>query len=255
MLIKKMIFHILSFLYCLTMFSQNDINQFDSNGKRDGLWKGKYEKSKRPRYEGVFSHGKEIGIFKYFDDTKAGSLLALRDFSKGDGSCYVIFYNQKNDIVSEGRLVNKEPDGEWKYYHFQSTQIMNLENYKAGKLNGIKKVFYKDGSIAEISNYSNGKLEGNYKKYAENETILEDINYKNGQLNGPALYYDGKGNLSVKGQYKNDRKWGYWETYENGKLMKTEKISKETRKTFKIEKNAKGEEVPSELKPKNSQNK
>lgn len=251
MLINKVIFHAFSVLYCLTMFSQNDVNKFDSGGKRDGLWKGTYEKSKRPRYEGVFSHGNEIGIFKYFDDTKASSLIAIRDFSKGNGSCYAIFYDQKSNKVSEGKLVTKLPEGEWKYYHFQSDQLMNVENYKAGKLSGPKKVFYKDGSLAEVSNYLNGKLDGNYKKYAENETILEDSNYKNGQLNGAALYYDGQGKLSLKGQYKNDRKWGYWETYENGKLVKKEKISKETRKTFKVDKNEKGELMPSELKPKN----
>ena len=147
--------------------------------------------------------------------------------------------------------INKLPQGEWKYYHFDSDQLMSVENYKQGKLDGVRKVFYKDGSLAEVSNYANGKLDGNYKKYAENETILEDYNYKKGKLDGPALYYDGKGNINIKGQYKNDRKWGYWETYEKGKLVSKEKISKETRKTFRLEKNKDGQLAPTELKPKN----
>ena len=29
--------------------------------KKHGIWKGVYEESKRPRYEGTFEHGKEIG--------------------------------------------------------------------------------------------------------------------------------------------------------------------------------------------------
>lgn len=249
MLIKNSVIQLIAILFCLTAYSQVDINKMDAKGKRNGLWKGTYEKSKRPRYEGTFVNGKETGVFKYFDDTKAGSVIATRDFSKGDGSCYAIFFDQKGNKVSEGKLVNKLPDAEWKYYHYQSKQLMTLENYKAGKLNGIKKVFYNDGSLAELANYKEGNLEGVYKKYAENETILEEINYKNGQLNGSALYYDGKGNLNIKGQYKNDRKWGYWETYENGKLVKTEKISKDTRKTFKVEKQLDGKVVPTELKP------
>ncbi|VXC29993.1 conserved hypothetical protein [Flavobacterium sp. 9AF] len=241
----------LLFLNYFAIYSQETINQLDTNGKRHGLWKGTHDVSKRPRYEGNFNHGKEIGVFKYFDDTKAGTIIATRDFSKGDGSCYAVFYHQNGKKVSEGLLVDKLPQGEWKYYHFDSDQLMSVENYKQGKLNGVRKVFYKDGSLAEVSNYIKGKLDGNYKKYAENETILEDYNYKNGKLDGPALYYDGKGTINLKGQYKNDRKWGYWETYENGKLISKEKISKETRKTFHLEKNKEGKMAPTDLKPKN----
>ena len=251
MLIKSYITTLLLVLNCLSCFSQNNENQMDNEGKRHGIWKGIYKESKRPRYEGTFSHGKEVGVFRYFDDTKAGTVIATRDFSKGDGSCYAIFYNQKGNKVSEGVLQNKVPEGEWKYYHFESDQLMSVENYKQGKLNGVKKVFYKDGSVAEVANYVNGNLEGVYKKYAENETLLEEIHYKKGKLDGPALYYDGKGNINVKGQYKNDRKWGYWETYENGKLIAKEKISRATRKTFTLEENKDGKMVPTELKPKN----
>jgi hypothetical protein len=31
-------------------------------------------------------------VFKYFDDTKAGTVIATRDFSKGDGSCYTTLF-------------------------------------------------------------------------------------------------------------------------------------------------------------------
>jgi antitoxin component YwqK of YwqJK toxin-antitoxin module len=163
-------------------YSQEQTNQFDENTARHGLWKGKYEESKRPRYEGVFEHGKETGIFKFFDDTKVGKVIATRDFSKGNDSCYVTIFDRKDNIVSEGLLVNKEYEGEWKYYHKESKVIMTSENYKKGKLNGIKKIFYDDGSLAEIVNFLDGKREGNYKKYGVNEKILEDLNYKNDEL-------------------------------------------------------------------------
>ena len=55
----------------LLNYSQEKINQFDEKGERHGLWKGTYDESKRPRYEGVFNNGKETGVFNYFDDTKA----------------------------------------------------------------------------------------------------------------------------------------------------------------------------------------
>ena len=58
---------LLGLLISLSVFSQ-DFNKLDENGKKNGLWKGIYEESKRPRYEGTFEHGKEIGMFKFFDD-------------------------------------------------------------------------------------------------------------------------------------------------------------------------------------------
>jgi len=50
-------------LTSLSLYAQ-DFNKVDENGKKNGLWKGVYETSKRPRYEGTFEHGKEIGTFK-----------------------------------------------------------------------------------------------------------------------------------------------------------------------------------------------
>jgi antitoxin component YwqK of YwqJK toxin-antitoxin module len=244
---KKLIF---IFLISFAALAQEKINQFDTKGERIGLWKGIHEKSKRPRYEGSFKNGKEIGIFKYFDDTKANTVIGTRDFSKGDASCYTVFYDQKSNKVSEGRLVNKLADGEWKYYHFESKEIMTIENYKNGELNGLKKVFYKNNILAEISNYRQGVLDGNYKKFAENGKIIEESNYKMGDMHGNALFYDGNGNMILKGQYKKGKRKGIWETYENGKVVSTENASKPNNKTFKYIKNDKGENIPTDLKEK-----
>jgi antitoxin component YwqK of YwqJK toxin-antitoxin module len=64
--IKNMKYIIALLLISLSFYAQ-DINKVDENGKKNGLWKGYFEGSKRPRYEGAFEHGKEIGIFKFFD--------------------------------------------------------------------------------------------------------------------------------------------------------------------------------------------
>ena len=245
MLKIKLFFVLFSIVFIV---NAQEINQLNSKGNREGLWKGIYEHSKRPRYEGFFKDGKETGIFKYFDDTKAGTVIATRDFSKGDGSCYTIFFDQKGNKVSEGVLLNKLPDGEWKYYHFQSLDTMSIENYKKGKLNGTKKVFYKNGTLAEVSNYSNGKLNDSYSKFAENGNLLEESSYKDGDLHGSVIYYDGDKNIVFKGEYKNGKKVGYWETYANGKLVSKDKVSRFTRKTFTIEKSEDGKLIPSEPK-------
>lgn len=204
-------------LISISIFSQ-DHNKLDENGNKHGIWKGVHADSKRPRYEGMFDHGKEIGIFKFFDDTKAGTVIATREFNGKDNSCYTIFYNQKNNKVSEGKVFNKQFEGQWKYYHEDSPVIMTVESYLNGKLNGLRSVFFKSGKIAEESEYKNGLRFGLYKSYAENGIILEESTYVNGQYEGEAVYRDVENNIAGKGVYKNGKKVGLWKLLEGGKL-------------------------------------
>lgn len=215
--------------------AQDKLNQFDDKGLRHGLWKGYHDESKRPRYEGTFEHGKEIGTFKYFDDTKAGTVIATRDFSKGDGSCYTIFFDQKNNKVSEGLVKNKLFEGVWKYYHKESKDIMTIENYKNGKLNGSRKVFYKDNKLAEEVNYVDGLKNGIGKTFGENGKQIDEHNYVNDNFEGPAIYFDVNGKKMYEGVYKNNAKVGNWKFYENGKVIKTVKAEKFSKELIKYE--------------------
>jgi antitoxin component YwqK of YwqJK toxin-antitoxin module len=233
---KQHFFSLIIFLFSMVISAQTDSNKLDDKGKKHGVWKGAYAESKRPRYEGTFEHGKEVGTFKFFDDTKAKTVIATREFNAKDGSAYTIFYNQSGHKVSEGREVNHLYEGEWKYYHENLPDIMTLENYKAGKLNGKRTVYYRgsgvkgEENIAEEANYSNGLKNGSYKKYTMKGVQLEDSNYKNDALDGPAVYKDPLGNLVSKGIFKNGQKTGVWEFYENGKLVKKDNINKIKRK-------------------------
>jgi antitoxin component YwqK of YwqJK toxin-antitoxin module len=211
--------------FCQSLLAQTDYNKLDEKGKKHGVWKGFYEESKRQRYEGTFEHGREIGVFNYYDDTKAKSIIATRTFSSKDNSAYTVFYNQKKNIVSEGKVVNKLFEGEWKYYHEDSKVIMTLENYKKGKLDGLRTVFYPSAKIADKTNYVNGIKQGLYLKYSENGIVLEEVNYNNGELDGLATYKDPQGNIVAQGNYKAGKKSGIWKFYENGKLINEENMS------------------------------
>ena len=220
------------FFFNQSIFVQTDSNKVYEKGKKHGVWKGYYPESKRLRYEGTFDHGKEVGIFKFYDDVKSQPVIATREFNAKDNSVYTIFYNQSKNKVSEGKQVNKRNEGEWKYYHENLPDLMILENYKAGKLEGKRMVFYRgsgikgEESIAEEANYSNGLKNGNYKKYTMKGMVLEDSNYKKGQLDGPAIYNDPLGNLVSKGNFKNGKKSGTWEFYQDGKLIKKDNMDK-----------------------------
>lgn len=218
------------------VFAQDETNKLDAKGNKHGVWKGYYPESKRLRYEGTFDHGKEIGTFKFYDDTKAVTVIATREFNPKDNSVYTIFYDQGKHKVSEGKQVNKLNEGLWKYYHEGLPDLMTTENYKAGKLTGKRTVFYRgsgvpgEENVAEETNYSNGQKNGNYKKYTLKGVVLEDSNYKKDQLDGPAVYNDPLGKLSSKGNFKNGKKVGIWEFYKDGKLIKKDNMDKIKRK-------------------------
>ena len=199
-------------------FSQTDFNKLDEKSLKHGVWKGFFEESKRLRYQGTFDHGKEIGTFNYYDDTKEASVIGVRVFEPKDNSVYTTFFDQKKNIVSEGKSINKLKEGNWKYYHEASKEIMTLEIYKLGKLEGIRAVYYKTGKIAEETNYKNGIKTGIYKKLTETGIELELANFKNNEYDGLATFKDPENNIVSQGNFKNGKKVGIWKFYKSGKF-------------------------------------
>ena len=55
---KKVIILLVHF-FVVAAFAQS-INQFDTDGKRHGIWKKNFENTQQLRYEGEFIHGKEM---------------------------------------------------------------------------------------------------------------------------------------------------------------------------------------------------
>lgn len=216
---RSIIVFLVSLLFSV-LHAQNEYNKLDAKGLKHGLWKGVYEESKRPRYQGTFEHGKEVGVFQFFDDTQKGDVIATREFNPKDNSAYTIFYDQNKNKVSEGRVVNKLFEGEWKYYHYASPAVMTTENYKNGKLEGVRTVYFLNGKVAEQINYVNNLKQGAYKKYTESGIVLEESFFKNNEYDGLAIFRNDSGTVVAKGMFTKGLKTGIWEVLENGKLVK-----------------------------------
>ncbi len=216
---RNILFFLFSMLFSV-LHAQTETNKLDAKGLKHGVWKGIYEESKRPRYQGTFEHGKEIGLFQFFDDTQKGDVIATREFNPKDNSAYTIFYDQNKNKVSEGKVVNKVFEGLWKYYHYASPAVMTTENYKNGKLEGLRTVYFPNGKIAEQINYVNNLKEGAYKKYTETGIVIEESFFKNNEYDSLAIFRDVNGNVVSKGLFAKGLKIGIWEVVENGKLVK-----------------------------------
>ena len=213
-------------LASISLFAQTDHNKLDEKGKKHGLWKGVYEDTKNPKYEGTFEHGKEVGVFTFFDNTKTKIVLATREFNPTDNSALTVFFDKNKNKVSEGKVLNKLHEGQWKYYHKASKSIMATENYSKGKLEGLRSVFYPSGKIAEEMIYVNNLKNGFYKRYTETGILIEESNYKNNLYDGLAIFRDADdGTVVSKGKFVNGKKLGIWQFFEKGKMIKEVNMS------------------------------
>jgi len=218
----KFLLVLILFLTNFIVKSQEDINQFDAQGKRHGIWKKTFEDSDQIRYEGAFNHGKEIGIFKFYCSDCKKNPAIIKTFNEKDDTAQVVYLTIKGKLISEGKMKGKNRIDEWLYYHKRANSIMTKEFYTDGKLDGLKTTYYLNKIIAEELAYKNGIKEGINNYYSPDGVLLKKLIYKNDELHGPAFYYDALGNVTLKGNYKNGRKHGVWKYYKDGKFIKEE---------------------------------
>lgn len=207
--------------------SAQNINQFDDNGKRHGVWKKYFNNTKILRYEGTFNNGKEIGLFKFYKKINNKAVLtATKEFNATNNVALVKFLTANGKIISEGQMLGKAYTGTWKYYQKRSNELLTLEHYNdMGQLNGERLVYYKNGQIAEKQNYKEGQLHGASFWYSENNVVIKVFIYVDGELHGLSKFYNPLGELITEGVYKNGKKHGIWKYYEDQKLVKEKDFS------------------------------
>lgn len=206
--------------------AQDAVNDFDAEGKRHGIWKKYYPSSKQLRYQGEFSHGKEVGTFKFYCENCKDQPVLVKEFDASSEMASLRYYTPKGLLESTGEMRGKLKTGKWSYYHKDGESVMIEEHYKDNMLDGLKTTFYPDGSKTEVVNYKAGKREGESRYYSPAGVEIKFFTFKNDMLNGPVKYYDAKGNLLVAGNYKDDAKHGLWQYFEGGKQVKEERFPK-----------------------------
>lgn len=220
---KTLIFLLVaSILSIHVALAQSSINKLDDKGQRHGIWK-KFYNNDRVRYQGQFSHGKEIGIFKYYSAASSEHPISIKEYNKENDLAEVSFYTENGLLLSKGKMQGKLRVGKWLYFHEDGKTVMSEENYIDGHLDGAYKTFYVSGKPTEIAFYKGGLLDSVYRKYSIKGHLYQHFTYKNGKLNGKAVYYNRKtGILTTKGQFFNDLRTGTWENYVDGELVSTE---------------------------------
>ncbi|MGY5354398.1 toxin-antitoxin system YwqK family antitoxin [Wenyingzhuangia sp. IMCC45467] len=213
---KKSVFFL---LFCVPLFIfAQEFNKFDAQGKRHGFWEKRYD-SGRVRYSGTFEHGKEVGEFLFYENKIINNYPAIRKMFDNDiDKATVTFYDIYGKKKSEGVMMGKNRVGLWKYYDPQGKLIL-IEHYENNQLNGVRKVFYSNDSIAEVSEYKNGMLNGVTSRFSKDGIKLHEMTYQEGLLHGRAKFFEVNGNLKESGLYYKDYKVGKWDFYIKGEYM------------------------------------
>lgn len=200
--------------------SQELVNQLDNNGNRHGYWAKNYDGTDQKRYEGQFSHGKEVGLFKYYKLEGNKSILSgTKEFNENDYIAIVKFFTSKGKLVSQGKMNGKLFIDKWKYYHKNNDGILTEEHYNdAGKLHGKRLTYFENGQLAESLHYKNGLLDGISLWYSKTGQLYKSLEYNDGALHGEAKFYDNQGQLITEGNYNSDLRTGIWKYYKDGKL-------------------------------------
>lgn len=186
-------------------------NKTNAKGQKEGEWKGYYD-SKNLKYEGNFKNGKEVGVFRFYEDDKKNNLSATMDYSKDANLSYATFFIDGNKMSEGWYNTDKKKVGEWIYYHKGGERINSKEFYVNGILDGERTVYYKSGNISEIIRYKMGERHGESVQLSEDGIELRKEPYENGKLNGWAIYKNADGSLNKKGQFIHGELQGKWIT-------------------------------------------
>jgi uncharacterized protein len=214
---KKVLFlSVLFMLACLIASAQNVApNQTDSKGLKQGLWE---EKTATGISKGQFVNDQKDGNWISYGAN--GNFSKLEVYSKGMRDGIYIEIDQRGYLVSEMYYKNNLLDGTAKKF-FYGTNPASVIEYKEGKMNGKKKVYYENaaGKLTEESSYTNDIKDGPSNFFSSIGDPIAEYMYRNGLLEGiQKTYYPGKKLMNEQEYLHNIEQGLYKEYYENGSV-------------------------------------
>jgi antitoxin component YwqK of YwqJK toxin-antitoxin module len=121
---------------------------------------------------------------------------------------------------------NGKTDGPFKEYRSGGgSNLLQVFNYKEGKVHGEYVRYHYNGKIEDQGMYVNDRREGVWKSYFSDGTLWKTGEYINGEQAGEWAYYEENGTIWRKGSYVKGKEEGVWRTYfEDGSLESVKKF-------------------------------
>ncbi|MFT6166385.1 MAG: antitoxin component YwqK of YwqJK toxin-antitoxin module [Vicingaceae bacterium] len=198
---------------------QTQLNQKNTNGQKDGKWKGYYN-DESVRYVGQFENDLPFGVFyHYYGDGKLQTKMIYRTPTV----VFTSMFYSTGEKLAEGKYINKLKDSTWITFGAED-KVVEKGDYKMGKKVGVWRTYYLNGETSAEMNYVNDLKDGAYRIFYEDGKVKDSSNFKGGKLNGLSVIYDTDGNKILEGNYfkgEKDKDWIYY-----GENQKVEKVLK-----------------------------
>jgi antitoxin component YwqK of YwqJK toxin-antitoxin module len=163
------------------------------------------------------------------------AIVSYKDDNR-DGLC--IYFYPNGNKRSENNFKAGVLHGLTKVYRVYGT-LQYEEEYNAGKIHGIKKFYNTDGKLVEEQEYKDGMKTGIYRRYSKSGRLVAESFFIDGIENGIRKIYsdDEKHELTREFDFKNGVRIAA-RSYKKGKLNKEEKFNyeEELRKNEELKK-------------------
>jgi len=130
-----------------------------------------------------------------------------------------ITFSKRGQIILEENYANDELHG-WKRGYTEVGHKINLqEKYVNGRVEGLQKIYAKDGKLQEEHFFKNGKKNGVSKTYYPDGKVKQEISYKDDVKNGSCKWFHKNGQLMTEYMYTQGGKTGTFKAFfESGEL-------------------------------------
>jgi antitoxin component YwqK of YwqJK toxin-antitoxin module len=199
-----LLFLLLPILVC----GQENLNQTDSNGWKQGRWEKRYPDGQK-MYEGSFKNNKPVGEWKRYHET--GGVKAILQYNENNDSVKARLFETAAHPVAEGKYFRENKEGLWIYYA-DGVRIAE-ENFVKGMRNGICRKYYVTGELLEESEWKDNQKDGKYQAFFLSGKPYLQCMYKNDRREGRFFSYFLSGMTEVESYYTNDLPDGTWKYF------------------------------------------
>lgn len=223
------------------MIDREFINQTDSKGIKQGVWREYYDND-NIRIEENYKNGVLNGYYREY--SQAGKMLVSRFYENGilidsDNGEEIIAevkneYDSLGNLLASGSFLNNIPVGTHRKYDADRSKVVLEEYNNSGQVisagvtddKGIKEefwqFFYPGGQVRLEGNYKNDKRSGTWKFYYPDGKLEQQGNYLNGLEDGLWTWNYPDGSLRREEYYLRGKEDGLSTEYdENGIVIAT----------------------------------
>jgi antitoxin component YwqK of YwqJK toxin-antitoxin module/Tfp pilus assembly protein PilF len=181
----------------------------DLNGLKTVYWPNGVKES-----EALYDMDDLVQMTEY--DT-TGKVLNQVKLKNGTGKFTSLYLTGK--LYSEGNYVHGKLEGVFKHYYFDGT-VQAMQFFKKGLNDSIFRSYYYGGKVASEGMYKLNKKAGTWKNYRMDGTLSYTEEYKDGKLHGKRIYYYKNGKTDAEIPFERGERDGLYKKYtEEGVLV------------------------------------